>query len=384
MSKATGAASMRRLVGLFNSPLSSATKSAAAAAAAAVNYSKPIAGPDQRKFKKLAEKFKKSSESSKFRNYTKNAFSITVQRLALAKQFSLIDDILQHQKKYEDISKEGFVVRLMTLYGKAGMFEHAHKLFDEMPELNCPRTVNSFNALLAAYIHSKKFDNVVKLLEELPEKIRIEPDLISYNTVIKAYCEMGSMDSAVSVIDTLEKKGLEPDIITFNILLDGFFSGGRIADGEDIWRLMENKNVVPDIWTYNAKLRGLVHERKISEAVELREEMKSKRIKPDIHSYNALITGYCNAGNLEQVMKWYGELKKRFLPDRVTYITVLAFLRKKNEFEMASEICKEATKRHKISGAALVDRLVKESRIEEAIQFVESGLSRSALRLKFP
>ncbi|KAE8670581.1 putative 3S-linalool/(E)-nerolidol /(E,E)-geranyl linalool synthase [Hibiscus syriacus] len=238
MSQARGATSMRRLVGLFNTSLSSATDPTAAA----VNSSKLIADP--RKFKNLADRFKKSSESSKFRNYSKKAYSITVQRLALAKQFSLIDDILQHQKKYQEISQEGFVIRLMMLYGKAGMFEHAHKLLDEMPELNCQRTVDSLNALLSAYLHSDKFDIVGKLLEELPEKIRIDPDLISYNTVIKAYCEMGSMDSAVSVLDTLEKKGLEPDIVTFNTLLDGFFSRGRIADGEGIWEFRASDEVV--------------------------------------------------------------------------------------------------------------------------------------------
>ncbi|KAK8618337.1 hypothetical protein V6N13_132331 [Hibiscus sabdariffa] len=195
---------------------------------------------------------------------------------------------------------------------------------------------------------------------------------------------MGSLDSAVSMIDTLEKKGLRPDIITFNTLLDGFFSGGQFADGEGIWRLMEKNNLVPDIRTYNTKLRGLVHERKMSEAVEFWEEMKSKGIEPDILSYNALITGHCNAGNLEQAMKCYGELKKSCLPDRVTYITVLSFLRKKNEFEMASEICKEAMDRRMISGVALIDELVKESRIEEAIRSLESDLSRFALRLKYP
>ncbi|KAE8728659.1 putative 3S-linalool/(E)-nerolidol /(E,E)-geranyl linalool synthase [Hibiscus syriacus] len=340
MSQAKGATSMRRLVGLFNTSISSATNPTATSAAA-LNSSKSKVDP--RKLKKLADRFKKSSESRKFRSYSKKAYS-----------------------------------------GKAGMSEHAHKLFDEMPEINCQRTVNSLNARLSAYLHSEKFDNVGKLLEELPEKIRIEPDLISYNTVIKAYCEMGSMDSAVSMIDTLEKKGLEPVIRTFNTLLDGLFSRGRIAAGEEIWELMEKKNVVPDTRTYNTKLRGLGHERKISEAVELWDEMKSKGVEPDIHSYNALITGYCNAGNLEQVLKWYGELKKSVLPDLVTYITVLSFFSKKNEFEMATEICKEAIDRRIKSGTALVDKLVKESRIEEAIQFVESGLSRSALRLKFP
>ncbi|PPD92305.1 hypothetical protein E1A91_D10G020400v1 [Gossypium mustelinum] len=381
MSKATEVTSIRRLAGLFNTSRSSATNPAVPTAAA-ITSSKSI--DEVPKFQNLVHRFKKSSKSSKFRNYNRTAYFNTVLRLASAKQFSLIDDILQHQKKYEEISQEGFVIRLMTLYGKSGMYEQAHKLFDEMPELKCQRTVNSFNALLAAYLHSKKFINAGELLEQLPEKLGIEPDLISYNTVIKAYCEMGSMDSALSMVDTLEKKGLEPDIITFNTLLDGFFSRGRIVDGDEIWGLMEKKNVVPDIRTYNSKLKGLVHGNKVLEAVEFFEEMKNEGIEPDIHSYNALITGYCDEGNLEQVKHWYGELKKSYKPDRATYCKVLSFLRKKNEYEMASEICKEAMDRRLISGVTWMDKLVSESRIEEAIQFVESGLSRSALKLRFP
>ncbi|KAE8728651.1 hypothetical protein F3Y22_tig00004111pilonHSYRG00035 [Hibiscus syriacus] len=287
MSQAKGATSMRRMVGLFNTSISSATN-ATATSAAAVKSSKSKVDP--RKFKKLADRFKKSLNPAN----------------SAATPKKLTPSLFNASRRLRYPPHDA--------YGKAGMSEHAHKLFDEMPEINCQRTVNSLNALLSAYLHSEKFDNVGNFLEELPEKIRIEPDLISYNTIIKAYCEMGSMDSAVSMIDTLEKKGLEPDIRTFNTLL----------------------------------------------------------------------MGYCNAGNLEQVMKWYGELKKSVLPDRVTYITVLSFFSKKNEFEMATEICKEAIDRRIIYGAALVDKLVKESRIEEAIQFVESGLSRSALRLKFP
>ncbi|XP_022716037.1 pentatricopeptide repeat-containing protein At3g13150-like [Durio zibethinus] len=379
MSKATEASSFRRLVGLFTSSLSSTTDNNITTA---ITSSKSKS--ETRKLQKLASKFKQCSESNKFRNNYKKTYALTVHRLASAKQFSLIDDILQHQKKYKEICQEGFVIRLIMLYGKAGMFEYAQKLFDEMPELKCDRTVKSFNALLSAVVHSKKFDKAGKLLEQLPEKVGIEPDLISYNTVIKAFCEMGSMDSAFSVVDTLEKKGLGPDIVTFNTLLDGFFSKGRIADGEEIWGLMERKNVVPNIRSYNSKLRGLVSENMMLKAVEMWEEMESKGIQPDVHSYTALITGYCNDGNLEQVKKWYSELKKSFLPDRVTYLTLISFLRKENELEMALELCKEATDRRLIAGAAFIDGLVKELRIEEAIQLVESGLSRYALKLKFP
>ncbi|XVF87625.1 hypothetical protein PTKIN_Ptkin18bG0135200 [Pterospermum kingtungense] len=378
MSKAGEASSsLRRLVGLFATKRSSTTKPTV------VTSSKCT--PEARELQKLAKRFKQSSESNRFRSCSKQVYTDTVRRLASAKQFSLIDDILQHQKKYKDISGEGFVVRLIKLYGKAGMFEHAQKLFDEMPELKCPRTVKSFNALLTASVYSKKFDIIEKLCEELPEKLGIEPDLISYNTIVKAFSKMGSLDSTLSVIDILEKKGLEPNIITFNTMLAGFYSEGRIAEGDKIWELMETKNIVPNVQSYNAKLRGLAYKNNMLEAVELWGKMESNGIKPDIRSHNILVKGYCNDGNLEQVKKWYIKLKKsNCLPDRVTYLTLVPFLCKKDEFEMAIELCKEAIDRRVVAETALMNGLIEESMVDEAIQLMELGHSRFGLKMELP
>ncbi|GFY88974.1 hypothetical protein Acr_06g0009140 [Actinidia rufa] len=43
-----------------------------------------------------------------------------VRRLAAAQKLSDIEDIIEHQKKYPDITNEGFAVRLICLYGKSG------------------------------------------------------------------------------------------------------------------------------------------------------------------------------------------------------------------------------------------------------------------------
>ncbi|OMO66786.1 hypothetical protein COLO4_30354 [Corchorus olitorius] len=387
MSKAPGASPLRRIAHLFTkTSLSSTANSTISAATETPSKSKKRA----RNLQNLVERFKKNCDSDKFRNDCKKEYYNTVRRLANMNRFSLIDDILQHQKKYQEISQEHFVIRLMLYYGFAGMSGHAKKLFDEMPELKCERTVMSFNALLSAYIHSKKFEEVEKLFKELPGKIGIEPNVVSYNTVIKAHCEMKSFASAFSMVDKMEKKGIEPNVITFNTLLDGLYRNGKIADAEKIWGLMEKKNIVPDSWSYNSKMRGLVYENKISKGVELLEEMMSKGFEPNIHSYNALIKGYCNDGNLEQVKKLYGELKNNGLsPNRVTYFRLIYFLCTKDEVEMAAELCKEVIDQWGPSGASLlqrnvIDELVKDSRIEEAVQLVELGKLKFHYNLKFP
>lgn len=267
------------------------------------------------------------------------------------------------------------------------MFEQAHKVFDEMPELKCDRTVKSFNALLGACVNSKKFHKVDELFRELQEKLGVKPDVVSYNTVIKAFCEMGKLEEVVSMVDEMEKNELKPDLITFNILLHGFYGKGQFVDGDKVWAKMENSNVVPDIRSYNAKLVGLVCEKKMAEAVELVGRLGSKGVEPDVHCYNALIRGYCKDGNLEEVKRWYGEWEKYdCAPDRATFATLIPFLCEKGELDWAFELCKGIIHRRRlVDGAMLqlvIDGLVKESRIEDAKKLAVMGKSNNYTRYK--
>ncbi|KAE7995502.1 hypothetical protein FH972_000286 [Carpinus fangiana] len=331
----------------------------------------------ERSLKRLVQKFKKSSEIKLFRAKT-NIYKDTVHRLASAKCFNLIEEILEHQKKYEDISKEGFSARLISLYGRSDMFDHAQKVFDEMHDRKCACTVLSLNALLGAAVNSKKFDLVDGLFKELPKKLSIEPDLISYNTVIKAFCEMGSFDSAISMLDEMEKKGVEPDLITFNTLLHELYGKGQFLDGEKIWDRMKKKNVVMDDRSYNAKLLGLALEKKTKEAVELVEEMKSKEVEPSLFSFTAVIKGFVNEGNLEEAKLWYNKIgQSNLAPDRVIFNILIPFFCEKGEVDLAFELCKEILKRKFLVDVWLlqlvVDGLVKKSKMEEAKKLVELG-----------
>ncbi|KAL2931191.1 hypothetical protein RDABS01_036601 [Bienertia sinuspersici] len=327
---------------------------------------------------KIVQTFKKLTQTSNFRRKT-SFYEHTVQRLANAKSFNLIEEILEDQKKYDDITDEGFAVRLISLYGKAGMFDHAHKLFDEMPELKCKRTVMSFNALLGACVSSKKFDKVDEFFRELPGKLSIKRDVVSYNNMIKALCTVGSFDSAVLLLDEMVKEGLKPELITFNILLDAFYKKKGFLDGEKLWVLMEKYDVVPDIRSYNARLYGLVSEKKIQEAVDLVQEMVSKGMQLDGFTYNILFDGLCRDGkHMEEVKRWYNEMMKtKCPPTRLTFATLLTFACDNNDFNFASRLCRALLYRrlrlNRVSLQKVVDGLVKQSNIKEAETLVRLG-----------
>ncbi|XP_027347371.1 pentatricopeptide repeat-containing protein At1g55890, mitochondrial-like [Abrus precatorius] len=336
--------------------------------------------------KNVVEKFKKASDVDRFRKKS-GIYEVTVRRLAGAKRFRWIRDIIEHQKNYSDISREGFSARLISLYGKAGMYRHAHKLFDELPQRNCERTVLSLNALLAAYVHSMKHGSVERLFRDLPNQLKIEPDLVSYNTFIKALCEMGSFDSALSVLKEMEDKGVNPDLITFNTLLDGLYSKGRFEDGEKLWGQMGAKNVVPNVRSYCSRLVGLAEEKKTGEAVEFFKEMEKEGHKPDVICINAMIKGFVNEGNLDEAKKWFGEIAKYDCdPHKATFAILLPFLCEKGDLKTAIEMCKERFNNRRLVAASLlqlvVDKLVSESMISEAKEIVELGRTNRYCRYK--
>ncbi|KAJ7968406.1 Pentatricopeptide repeat-containing protein [Quillaja saponaria] len=331
-------------------------------------------------FQNMVNKFKELSDSYIFRK-RRVVYEATVRRLAKAKKFSMIEEILEAQKKFKDMSSEGFVIRLISLYGKAGLFDHARNVFDEMPQFNCERTVRSFNTLLTACFNSKKFGKAIEIFREVPSKISIEVDVVSYNIVIHAFCKMGSLDLAMSMFDEMEKNGIEPSLVTFDTLLEAFYKNGRHVDGEKIWALMESMNVDPNIICYNSRLRGMVSDNRLPEAAELIDEMRQKGIKPDVFSFNALIKGFCDDERIEEAKHWYNELRKNDCnPDQVTYMTIVPFLCKEGDLDMATELCKEAINHRLLSHVevlkCVVDGLLKEGKIEEAKELVELGKSK--------
>ena len=267
------------------------------------------------------------------------------------------------------------------------MFSHARKLFDELPELNCERTVKSFNSLLASCVKSKEFDQVEKIFREVPQEVSIKADVISYNIVINAFCEMDALDKAILFFHDMEKNGMEPNLVTFNTLLTALYRKGQFFDGERVWATMENKNIAPDLVSYNARLRGMVLEKRIQDGIELLAKMEEKEIKPDVYSYNILIKGFCQDGDLEEAKKWYYKLKESEVdPIATTYRILLPLLCEQGDFDSGLQLCKEAIDKGFVFHTAEVQRVVnglaEVSKIEEAKDLVELYNSKNNLKFK--
>ncbi|KAF5726924.1 pentatricopeptide repeat-containing protein [Tripterygium wilfordii] len=300
------------------------------------------------------------------------AFEDTISRLAGAHRFDYIEQLLEHQKTLPQGRREGFIVRIIMLYGKAGMIENAMQTFYDMHLYGCRRTVKSFNATLMVLAQTRDLVAIEAFLSKVPERFGIEVDIFSVNIVIKALCDMGILDKAYLFMVVMEKAGIRPDVFTYTTLLSAFYKINRGEIGDGIWNLMVLKRCFPNLATFNVRIQYLVNGRRAWQANDVMALMQSIGIKPDEVTYNLVIKGFCQAGYLEMAKRVYSALHGNgYKPNVKIYQTMIHYLLKGGKFDLAYTMCKDCMNRNWFPNVdtiyTLLDGLKKSKQVDKAI-----------------
>ncbi|XP_059624043.1 small ribosomal subunit protein mS86 (rPPR1)-like [Cornus florida] len=304
------------------------------------------------------------------------AFSIAISKLTDANYFEGIRLFLEELKTTRpDLRNERFLSHSIILYGQATMLNNAIQTFDQMPELGIQRTAKSLNALLFSCIAAKNYGEVKRIFLEFPKKYEIEPNLDTYNTVIKAFCESGSSSSVYSILAEMDRKHCTPNATTFGTLIAGFYKEEKYEDVGKALEIMKNRDMHPGLSIYNIRIQSLCKLKKSMEAKALLDGMLSRNMKPNSVTYCHLIHGFCREDNLDEAKKFFKKMiNSGFKPNSDCYFTLVHFLCKGGDFESALEFCKESMAKDWVPNfstmKSLVNGLASISKVDEAQKLV--------------
>lgn len=304
------------------------------------------------------------------------AFEDTVSRLAGARRFDFIEDLLEHQKTLRQGRREGFIVRIIMLYGKAGMTKHALDTFYDMDLYGCKRTVKSFNAALKVLTLKPDPLTIQEFLRDVPSKYGVEIDAVSFNIVIKSFCEMGFLDKAYLAMMQMEKSRLKPDVVTYTTLISAFYKHERCVIGNGLWNLMVLKGCKPNLTTFNVRIQFLVNRRRAWDANDLLLLMPKLQMEPDNVTYNLVIKGFFLAGFPEMAERVYTAMHgKGYKPNVKIYQTMIHYLCKAGKFDLAYTMCKDCMRKKWYPNldtvGMLLDGLVKKGKLDQAKVIME-------------
>ncbi|CAE7445202.1 unnamed protein product, partial [Symbiodinium pilosum] len=107
-------------------------------------------------------------------------------------------------------------------YGLHKDLDNALELFHEMRGEGVPYNTITYNSILEACVKCGDIISAENILEQMVQtEVDIEPDLISYSTVLKGYCQNGELLKALCMFDDMKERCLRCDELVYNTLMEG-------------------------------------------------------------------------------------------------------------------------------------------------------------------
>merc|ERR1719281_312755 len=118
----------------------------------------------------------------------------------------------------------------------------------------------------------------------------VEPDIITYSTILKGHCFEGNIDKALAVFQEMKNKNLVPDEIMYNSFLDGCAKQHRTEEALTILEEMQAAGVRPSNYTLSILVKLLGRARNLNQAFSVVEGLSSRHgFKPNVQVYTCLM-----------------------------------------------------------------------------------------------
>ncbi|CAN8305394.1 unnamed protein product [Cochlearia groenlandica] len=307
------------------------------------------------------------------RHVDRIVFSVAVVTLAKEKHFAavthLLDGFIHDQPNPKS---ESFAARAIVLYGRANMLDRSLKTFHDLEIHDITRTVKSLNALLLACLMAKDHEEAKRVYFDMPKRYNIEPDVETYNRMIRVYCECGLTSLAYSIVEDMKRaRIIKPKASTFGLMISGFCLEEKYDDVKRVLRMMRELGVHVGVATYNVLIQCMCKRKRSREAKALLDWVVTTRIRPNFATYSYLIHGFCGEENVDEALCMFkAMLRSGYKPDSECYFVMIHGLCKGGDFETALILCKQSMEKNWVPSFSvmkwLVNGLVSLSKVEEA------------------
>jgi pentatricopeptide repeat protein len=251
---------------------------------------------------------------------------------------------LQTTKRIPSIPEISNVIHLNALAQRP---VEAQKAFDLLQNLGLKPDLIAYNHLMDAYSRAKNVEKVEQIFNDLKNgpsasppqkgeasKDSLQPDMVTYSTLIKTLVNANQTRKAFSVYDEMTKvKKIPANRIIFTTLIKGAL---RDKDVDRAWKTfdhMRSQVCEPDTVTYSLMIYACSKTQDAEKAFDLFEEMASKSLPVSEATFVSLIQAcgsrpdyYLEAFNLFDQM-----VRQGYTPTHWTYNTLLSAVAKQGD-----------------------------------------------------
>ncbi|XP_027339301.1 pentatricopeptide repeat-containing protein At4g04370 [Abrus precatorius] len=235
---------------------------------------------------------------------------------------------------------------MLNVYGKCGHIEDSRKLFDHMDQ----RDLVSWNSLISAYAQIGDLCEVLLLLKTMRVQ-GLEPNPQTFGSILSVIASRGVLKLGRSLHGQILRAGFDLDAYVETSLIVMYLKGGNIDTAFQIFESCSDTDVV--LWT--AMISGLVQNDSADKALAVFREMLKFGVKPSTATMASVITACAQLGSFNLGTSIHGYILRQELPlDIAAQNSLVTMYAKCGHLDQSSIVFDKMSKRDLVSWNAIV------------------------------
>ncbi|KZV48820.1 pentatricopeptide repeat-containing protein mitochondrial [Dorcoceras hygrometricum] len=230
--------------------------------------------------------------------------------------------------------------QVLLLASEAKEFGLVEELVEGIEKSVYGKNVETWTVLMSHYGRVNMIGKALAVFEKM-KKIGIEPDGITYRTMLLALCKGKESGIALEFYKEMVHKEVDIDVGLHKQLLKSLALSGDIAAVHLIGDNMITNSDIPQLRVYGLMLKSLCIAGRIREALELVQSMKNKNVSLDTNIFVMLVKGLCSTDRIVDALDIVEMMKKRNVFDRKIYEILISTYLRRNEVPKAFDLFQE-------------------------------------------
>ncbi|XP_042377580.1 pentatricopeptide repeat-containing protein At5g57250, mitochondrial-like isoform X1 [Zingiber officinale] len=301
-------------------------------------------------------------------------FESLIHGLCVAEQnpdeaLAILQECIQHHNFCPSV---GIYRAVVSAFGSQGRFDRAVQILEAIGDEKNLFLTDNF--ICSSIISGFSRNGVPALGLEFYERAKVaglDPNLVTFTTVVDALCREGRIDEACNLVRKMEDNGMVLDVVLYTCLIDGYMKRGEIMEGLRKHKFMMETGINPDAVSYTSIIDGLCKEGSVEKVIGFLTEMENHDIQPNLVTYTTIIRGFCLRNKLEEALCLLRKAEElSFVADEFLYsIMIDGFCRRGDldgAFNMLEKMEKKEIKVGSVTYNTVINSLCKIGQINKA------------------
>lgn len=228
---------------------------------------------------------------------------------------------------------------------KCNEIDLADNYFNEMCSItNIQPDLITFSTLIKGAIFHKHFNKAMSYYNKLLA-MKIRPDDVFLNTLLDGCDKMHKYKQAILIYETITSLNIEPSMLSYSIMLKILGKLNKFEYSTTIFNKAKQNKKNINLIMFTCYIKTCLYNKHVEEAmISFKEMINQFEIKPDVKAYITIINGiYWNEENDNDYSDFLYEMAKRSindgcLLDKKIYINVLKYIKRFKWFNKSKEL----------------------------------------------